>query len=340
MANGLMRAVVMRDFGGPQVLRGTRMPIPEPGPGQVLVEVEAVSVGHAQVQMRSDVFPAAALRPIPPVVLGGDIVGVVRAVGPDAAGTDDARPGPRVGDRVGAYLPFGANAEFAVAPLNALVPVPDGLDSVRATALPGTAAIAAGILDVGGPVAGRTVLVHAAAGGTGHLAVQLALHAKAAVVLGTAGSAAKREYVLSLGATAAVDYSQDGFEAAVLEALGGRGADLVLDGVGGRVLRAGPRLLAPGGRLVCFGAAAGRLEERAIDPLELMGLKSVTGFMLSAWRAARPERSREVNRELAAMLADGSLDYYVEHVLPFAQAGKAHELVEAREVIGRVVLVP
>lgn len=326
-----MRSVIMREHGGPEVLRLESAPVPEPGPGQVLIAVEAVGVGHAQVQIRRDAFPAAAWRPALPTVLGGDVVGRVSAVGPDC--------GPAaVGDRVGAFVPAGAYADFVLAPVQALVPVPAALDPAAATVLPGTGPIAAGLLDVAGAAPGRSVLVHAAAGGVGHLAVQLARALGAGPVIGTAGSAAKCAFIRSLGADAAVDYTSPQWVDEIRDLTGGRGVDAVLDGVGGAALADGLQLLAPGGRLVFYGSAAGP-EVPALPVLALMGLKSVTGFNLSAWRDAEPQRYRDRLAELTRLLAEGRVHAEVHARFGLDEAGPAHAAVEGRAALGRVVLM-
>jgi NADPH:quinone reductase len=327
-----MRSVVLREHGGPDALRLEQAPVPEPGPGQVLIAAEAIGVGHAQVQIRRDEFPAAAWRPPLPTVLGGDVVGRIGAVGPGVGGV-------AVGDRVGAFVLAGAYADQVLAPADALVLVPDALDAAVATVLPGTGPIAAGLLDVGGPVAGRTVLVHAAAGGVGHLALQLARVLGAGTVIGTAGSAAKLAFIRAMGADAAVDYTRSDWVDEVRELTGGGGVDLILDGVGGGALLDGVGLLAPGGRLVFYGSAAGR-EVPPISALALMGLKSVTGFNLSAWRQCAPRIHRERLAELTDLLGTGRVRAQVHARFGLDQAGPAHAAVEERTALGRVVIVP
>ncbi|MER7133290.1 quinone oxidoreductase family protein [Streptosporangium saharense] len=328
---GTMLAVRVHEYGPPEVLRPEEVPVPRPGPGQVLVEVEAVSVGFAQTQMRRDLFPAPMWRPAFPIVLGGDVVGVVAETGP---GVEGVRPG----DRVGAYTLHGAYAEYVVLDAASLVSVPEDLDAVRATVLPGSGPIAMGTLGVADLRPGERVLVHAASGGIGHLAVQLARLAGAGQVIATAGSAAKRDFVRGLGADLVVDYGEDGWAERVREATDGAGVDVVLDSVGGQVLRQGIGLLAPFGRLVFYGSSNGGLDIPHISPMELIGIKYVTGFALSAWRAARPDRYRTDHKLLVDYLRDGAVRDVVHAVLPLRQVARAHEIIESRSHIGRVVL--
>ncbi|MFF8957359.1 zinc-binding alcohol dehydrogenase family protein [Streptomyces sp. NPDC014894] len=327
-----MRAVRVHEYGSPEVLKVEEVPVPEPGPGQVLIAVEAVSVGFAQTQMRRNEFPAPMWRPSFPIVLGGDVVGEVAALGAGVSGV-------RIGDRVGAFTLHGAYAEYAAVDAETLLPVPAALDAAQATALPAPGPIAMGTMGTAGLREGESVLVHAGSGGIGHLAVQLARLAGAGQVIATAGSAAKCAYIASLGADAVVDYSRADWPDAVRAATGGRGVDVILDSVGGSVLRQGLGLLAPFGRLVFYGSAGGGRDIPGISPMELIGMRFLTGFALSAWRSARPERYRADHDDLARWLLDGTVRQTVHATLPLEEVAKAHEIIEDRAQIGRIVLL-
>ena len=328
-----MRAVPIHRYGPPDVLQAEEAPTPRPGPGQVLIAVEAVSVGFAQTQMRRDAFPAPMWKPTLPVVLGGDVVGEVVALGPGAQRV-------HVGDRVGAFLMHGGYADHAVAEAAGLVPVPAGLDAAAATVLPGAGPIAVGTLRTGRLRAGETVLVHAAAGGIGHLSLQLAKLAGAGLVIATASSPEKREFARSLGADVVIDYTRPDWAEEVRTATGGRGVDVILDSVGGDVLLQGVHLLAPGGRLVFYGSAGGDREIPRVSVMDLVGLKHVTGFSLSAWQRLHPEEYRDGIAELTGHLTSGRLRPAVHARLPLDEAAKGHEIIEARAHRGRVVLIP
>lgn len=327
-----MRAVRIHEYGRPDVLHTEEVPIPEPGPGQVLIAVEAISVGFAQTQMRRHIFPAPMWRPEFPITLGGDVIGDVVALGPGTTGV-------ATGDRVGAFTLHGAYAEYVVVDADTLLPVPAELDAAQATALPAPGPIAMGTMGTAALAEGESVLVHAGAGGIGHLAVQLARSAGAGQVIATAGTAEKCAFVRSLGADVVVDYSRPDWSRTVREATDGRGVDVILDGVGGEVLRQGVGLLAPLGRLVFYGSAGGGTAIPSVSPMDLIGLKFVTGFALSAWRTARPERYRADHETLTARLLAGTVRHTVHMTLPLEDVAKAHEIVESRAHIGRLVLL-
>ncbi|MCD7439413.1 NADPH:quinone oxidoreductase family protein [Streptomyces lincolnensis] len=328
-----MLAVPIDAYGGPDVLRPRELPTPVPGPGEVLVAAEAVGVGFAQTQMRADAFPAPMWHPTLPLLLGGDVVGTVAALGPGTTGV-------RVGDRVGAFLMEGAYADHMVARADTLVPVPAGLDAAEATVLPGAGPIAVGVLATAGLRPGESVLVHAAAGGIGHLVVQLARAAGAGRILAAASTPAKREFAAGLGADAVIDPTRPDWPDTVREETGGRGVDVILDSIGGATLLAGVGALAPAGRLVFYGSAGGGTDIPRVSVMDLIALKAVTGFSLSAWRAARPHQYRDGIAELTRRLRDGTLRPAVHARLPLDQAAAGHRLIEDRLHQGRVVLVP
>jgi NADPH:quinone reductase-like Zn-dependent oxidoreductase len=184
---------------------------------------------------------------------------------------------------------------------------------------------------------GDTVLIHAAAGGIGHLAVQLAKVLGAGTVIGTARSSRKLDFVRSVGADVAIDYALPDWPDQVRAAAPG-GIDVVLDAVGGPILQSSLDLLAPFGRAVVYGAATGELEQ--VPVVKLFALRSVTGFNLTAWRHADPDQARHEIDELADLFAAGQLRTTVHASLSLAEAATAHELIEARSHAGRILLLP
>jgi NADPH:quinone reductase-like Zn-dependent oxidoreductase len=203
--------------------------------------------------------------------------------------------------------------------------------------LPTVGAVALGALNTGRLGRGDTVLVTAGAGGIGHLAVQLARQRGAGTVIATAGSPAKLDFLKELGADAVVDHTRADWADQVRNAAPG-GLDMVLEAVGGEILHQSLGLLAPFGRAVVFGASAGDLT--SVPVTSMFALKTMSGFSLLAWRAADPERARADITELTGLLEAGTLRAVTETTLPLAEVVRAHQLLEDRAVLGRLLLVP
>ncbi|MGH3167294.1 MAG: quinone oxidoreductase family protein, partial [Trebonia sp.] len=291
-----MRRVRYYSHGGPEVLTIEDAAVPEPGPGQVLIRAEAIGLNYVDVQMRRETAKDSVFYRPTPVSLTGDAVGVVEQAGPDI---DAALVGARV-----ATLLADACAEYVVADADWLVSVPSGLVAGAASTLPMMGAVAFGALRLGRVTDGDTVMVTAAAGGIGHLAVQLARHLGAGTVIGAAGSAAKAGFLKELGADVVVDYSQPDWASQVRDAAPG-GVNVALDAVGGGTLLECVGLLAPFGRAVGYGAADGQWGN--VPLLHLAALKSLAGFSLLAWRAAAPDQARADIAELTRLLGSGGL---------------------------------
>jgi NADPH2:quinone reductase len=219
-----MRRVRYHSHGGPEVLVIEEAPIPEPGPGQVLIRTEAIGVNYVDVQLRRETDPDSIYFRQLPATLTGDVVGRVSRAGADA---DPALVGQRV-----AVLLEDAYAEYVVAGTSWLVSVPDGMDAGVASMLPTVGAVALGTLHAGRLREGETVLVSSGAGAIGHLAVQLAKLRGAGTVVATAGSAAKLEFVKDLGADVVVDHGEAGWAEQVRSAVAG-GVDVALEAVTG-----------------------------------------------------------------------------------------------------------
>ncbi|QKW30231.1 zinc-binding dehydrogenase [Streptomyces seoulensis] len=305
-----MRRVRYESVGGPLFVE--EAPVPEPGPGELLVRCEAVGVTLPVVRK---VTEAAE-----PIALGGEIAGEVTAVG---AGVTRFRPGDRV-----TGLCFGHGyADFA--PLHEAMasPVPDGVDAVAAVALVRSGLVALGALAAARPEPGEAVLVTAAASGVGHLAVQLARARGAGRVVGAVSTAAKADFVRSLGADEVVRYGDADWGAPV---------DCVLDAVGGDLLTPAVAALAPGGRLVAYSSGGGTV--RAYDLL--VGAKSVIGFQMARIARQQPERYERWRRELWELFERGAVRPVVHARFALEDAAKAHAAIESRGNLGKVVLRP
>lgn len=319
-----MKAAWMTDFGGPEVLRVDDAAEPSPGPAEVLVEVDAAGVTYGDVMKRQGGFGTFEL----PAGMGQEVAGTVRRTCSD---------GPAVGSRVAAMVDHGY-AEFAVASVDSVVALPDSVDSTAAAILwvHGVTAYQT-LRDAGNIKPGDTVLVHAAAGGVGTLAIQLARLLGAAVVIGTAGTPQKLDHIRSHGADFAVDYTESGWAKTVLDMTDGRGVDLVLDSVGGQTSQDTVECLAAFGRIVTFGAASGSAPTYSGMSLMSNNL-TVTGYSLMGWRG-RPDSVRHALEQLIAFAADGRLrvsvtEYRLDEVVA------AHRALVERQTVGSVVLRP
>ena len=342
-----MRAVVHHKFGPPDVLAPAQLPVPEPGPTEVLLRVLAVSVDYVQLHIRkggsgrigSAREPGYGLAD-PPYVRGGTVCGEVAAVGSEA---QDVALGSRhlvSGLRPGSYVEYGvvdadalrADPGSAVGPTAA----PEGFSPAEAAAF-NYAPVAYHTLRVAaGLSAGETVLIHAAAGGTGVLAVQLA-KSWGARVIATAGGAAKTALVRELGADVVIDYRAEDFVPAVLAATDGRGVDVVWESVGGDVFTRSLECLAEGGRMVSFGSNSfSGVGEVDFYPFWTKNIRLIGWGGASNAAAHAPD----IMEDLLALAAAGELRPVVAAVLPLEQAAEAHRMIEARETIGKVVLAP
>ncbi len=323
-----MRRVRYYEYGEPDVLRVEEVEPPTPAPGQVRLATEAIGLGYIDAVMRRGTSPLGQ-RPLPGSPFG-DVVGTIDAVGP---GVDEGL----VGDRVVALVESDAYADQVVTGADWLAPVPAGLDLGSASNLAMPAPVALRVLRTGQLAAGETVLVHAAAGGIGHLVTQLAKLEGAGTVIATVSSTAKAEFARQYGADFGIDYKDPEWRDKVRE-VAPNGVDVIIDSIGGTVTSQNLELLAPLGRLVIYGASSGSLPE--VSGRGLFGLHSVASFALMAWRSARPEQARAEMAEVADLASSGRLRTAVAATLPLADAPKAHALLEDRDRSGRVLLVP
>lgn len=325
-----MRRVRFHEYGGPEVLKVEEADVPVPGAGQVLIRATAIGANFVDTKFRRGPSAGSLFTMPLPGSPTGDVVGVVEATGP---GVDDGL----VGSRVAALAEKDAFADYVLADAAWLAPVPANLDDAAASVLSSPAPVALRVLRAGRVAAGETVLVHAAAGTIGHLATQLAKIEGAGTVIATAGSPSKLDFARAHGADVAIDYTEEDWPERVRSAAPG-GVDVVLDSVGGAVSHAGVDLLAPFGRLVAYGVASGEFGD--VPVRNLVNLRTVTAFSLLPWRAAAPDRAAAEVAELTALFADGRLRTSVHTRLPLDEAAAAHRILENREQLGRVLLIP
>jgi NADPH2:quinone reductase len=302
-------------------------PTPTAGPGQVLIRSEAIGVNFVTTMERRNLMPWPSELPASPM---SDVVGTVVAVG-------DGVTTVAVGERVAAPDVPAAYADYVVADAQWLATVPADMDRTLASVLCSPARVALTLIWSAQLREGESVLVHAAAGDIGHLALQLARIQGARIVIGTASSPAKLDFARAHGADFAIDYSADDWPDRVRDVTGGRGVDIVLDSVGGAFTATSIDLLAPFGRLVLYGVASGVPE---VPVLNLFGLKSVTGSASSTWLAERPDQMRQGLTELMGLAVRGRLRSTLHVALTLAEVARAHAIIEAREQMGRVLLIP
>jgi NADPH2:quinone reductase len=322
-----MKAAVYYETGRPEVFRYEDVPDPTCAPHGVVIEVKAISVEGGDVLHR-----AGGEMPTRPHIVGYQCAGVIREVGPEV--TDR-----KVGQRVVAAMPFGSHAELVSLVALATWIVPDDLDLERAACVPIAVATADDCLfEFGHLRAGETVLIHAGAGGVGMAAIQLAKRA-GATVLSTASEDWKLDRLKPLGLDHGINYRTTDFVAATRELTDGRGANLVVDSVGGRTLEGSFEAAAYRGRIITVGSA-GRDTHSPDLHLLVPGNKSLTGVFLGAEMMLNPARLQPMVARHLEDVARGRLEIIIDRTYPLADAAGAHAFIESRQAFGRVVLIP
>lgn len=319
-----MKAVRIYERGGTDVLRYEDLPTPTPGAGEVLIAVAAAGVNYADLGQRSGNYPN--LVPLP-ATLGYEVAGTIVAHGPGVAGPPD-------GTRVVALV-NGGYAEYAVAPAALAVPIPAGVSFAQATVVPIQGQTAYLLLARAARIQpGERVLIHAAAGGVGSLAVQLARLLGAGLVLGSSTSPDKLAYIRELGADAAINMNTPNWVEAVMQATRGQGVDIVLDPVGGPLGPPNVACLAPFGRLLVFGSLSGAVTP-LISQMLIPKCLSVSGYNT----VIQPQADQlQASHALLDLIAAGQLQITLDHTYPLAEAAAAHAAIEARQTRGKVVL--
>ena len=322
-----MRAVMLRETGGPEVLRIQEVPDPEPAAGEARVRIEAIGLNFIDVYYRNGSYPLDL-----PTVPGVEAAGTVESLGD---GVEDLA----VGDRVAFMMLPGAYAELAVVDASRLVPVPAGIDSRTAAAclLQGLTAhyLSRSTFPAG---ADDTALVLAAAGGVGHLLVQF-LGERGTRVLATASTEEKAGLARGDGADEVIMYRETDLAAAVRDLTDGRGVDVVYDGVGADTFDAGLESLRPRGMMVLYGASSGPVPPLDPQRLRAGGSLFLTRPSLGHYAADRQELL-ERSSELFSGLSNGRLHVRTDREMPLEEVAEAHRYLEAGRTKGKVVLVP
>jgi putative PIG3 family NAD(P)H quinone oxidoreductase len=324
-----MRAVVVTEPGGPEVLEWLEVPDPEPGPGDVLVSVAAAGLNRADLLQRKGLYPPPPGAPPYP---GMECSGRIEAVGAEVTGWQP-------GDEVCALMAGGGYAEKVAVPAGQVLPIPGTLGIVDAAALPEAACtVYSNVFQVGGLTPGETILVHGGASGIGTVAIQLA-RANGARVICTAGTAEKLARCRALGADVAISYRNTDFVEVVREVTGGSGADLILDIMGASYLARNLLALATGGRLVIIGRQGGNRAE-----LDLGVLQGKQASIHATTLRARPVGEKAaivsaVRENVWPLVSAGKLVPVIDQTLPMSSAAAAHRVLEAGNQTGKVLLV-
>jgi NADPH2:quinone reductase len=321
-----MQAIRFHEHGGPEVLRLEDVPVPEPGEGEARVRVRFAGVNFIDVYRRTGYYPVPSLPAIP----GGEASGVVEAVGPGVSTVS-------VGDRVAFWDVAGAYAEAVVHRADRLLPLPDGVGFEAGATLPLQGMTAHYLTHTIRPLTGgETVLIHAAAGGVGLLAVQMAKLAGARVI-GTCSTEEKTARARAAGADHVIRYTEQDFVEETKRLTGGEGVDLAIDGVGRATFEGSVAATRVRGHVILFGQASG--EPEPIRPRKLLGSRTLTSASLVDYSSDRGEMLGRA-RQVFGWHAEERLDVHVDRVLPLAEAARAHRLLEGRETSGKLLLAP
>jgi len=321
-----MKAIRIHEFGQSEdVLKYEEVPIPEPKAGEVLIKVEAAALNRADLGLRKGTYRIAA--DALPVIPGREFAGTVAKLG-------DGVTEYRVGQRVVGYPSLGGYAEYALAKVSEVRPVPDRVTAAQAAALP-TAALTAwfGLKTDGALKAGEWLLIQGGSSGVGVAAIQIAKHFGAKVIA-TSGSEVKCRRLRQLGADVTIDVSENDFLPEVMRVTGNRGVDVVLEMIGGEVYQKSLKALAPGGRLFSIGGAFGALPD---PPPALTEGRKATRFSITNYLKNKPDDYKELDMILK-LVEEKKFDVGIGKTFPLAETRAAQKYLEGREHFGKVML--
>ena len=328
-----MRAIVVQETGPPEVLKLREVNKPKPAADQVLIQVEAISVNFADIKARQGQYHGVAAESA--FTPGLDCAGIVTEVGEQVKRF-------KPGQRVMAFPAGGSYAEFVVASEKLTYPVPDGISSETATASLTVGITAYNVIQkIARIKKGETILIHAAAGGIGSTAIQLAKLFGASKIIGTVGSDEKIDHAKSFGADEVINYRSTDFVEQVNELTEGKGADVILDTVAGENFEKSLKCLAPFGRIVSFGHANEGSQPGIAKTSELhSSCRSVLGYSTGTYRKNRPEFLKEGAEKITEFLLQKQVRIIISKSFALADAAEAHAHIESRESVGKVLLIP
>lgn len=322
-----MKAIQVQQAGGPEVLTLVDVDVPKPKPNEALVQIKAIGVNYIDVYFRLGRYPGTL-----PFINGQEASGVVAEIGADVKTV-------KVGDRVAYSSILGSYAEYAVVPAERLVKIPEKVDFQQAAAAMLQGMTAHYLCHSTYPLArGEATLIHAAAGGTGLLLVQMAKK-RGARVIGTVSTDEKANLALAAGADHLIIYSRQDFEVEAKQLTEGKGVHVVYDGVGKDTFEKGLNVLRPRGYFVLFGASSGPVPPFDLAKLAPKGSLFVTRPTLTHYIAAREELEQRSN-DVLTMVGSGELRLRIEHIYSLAEAQQAHRDLENRKTTGKLLLIP
>jgi NADPH:quinone reductase-like Zn-dependent oxidoreductase len=321
-----MKAIRIHNFGPTEeVLKYEDVPVPEPKAGQVLIKVEAASLNRADLGLRKGTYRISpdAL----PVIPGREFSGTAAKLGANVSEFS-------VGQRVVAYPSLGGYAEYATANTSEVRPIPEGVTSAQAAALP-TVFLTAwfGLLTDGNLKAGEWLLVQGGSSGVGTAAIQIAEHLGAKIIT-TTGSEEKARRLRQLGADVTIDVSENDFFPEVMRVTNNRGVDVVLEMIGGEVYQKSLQALAPGGRLLSIGGAFGAIPE---TPPALTDGRKATRFSITNYLKAKPQDFKQLD-EILKLVAEKKFQVVIDKSFPLAETRAAQRYLEGRDHFGKVML--
>jgi NADPH:quinone reductase len=321
-----MRAIAVTTFGGPEVLQLTEVPEPQPGPGQAIIRVAYAGVNFAEIMGRRGDYHASSL----PFVPGLEVSGHIHALG-------DGVEGLSIGQPVAAFTVTGGYADYVAASALLTFPLTASLDLRTAAAFPTVVPTATALLtEVAHVQPGESVLIHAASGGIGTVAIQVARLLGAGRIIGVVSREEKRDYARSFGYDDVL--LQEDFASQMRALTGGHGADVILESIGGEVFRQSMEVLAPLGRLVLFGNASGSADiAQSVSTLQRTN-KAILGFSIGSLSQQDPQRLRAIALRALQYLERGQVRIAITDVLPLSLAGEAHRRIESRRNLGKLLL--
>jgi NADPH:quinone reductase len=322
-----MKAIIVTELGGPEVMKYAEVGKPSIQANEVLIRVEKTSVNFADIKYRY-----GKKRPNKfPFILGNDLAGVIVEVGKEVTAF-------QVGQRVLAFPSSGSYAEYASAREDLTFALPNEIDFTTAAACPLVAFLSYALLvNVARLQKGETVLVHAAGGGVGTTAIQLAKLLGATKVIGAVGNEQKNEIVLEAGADHVICYNDEKFKEKLMDITNNMGVDIVLDSVSGMIAEQSFTCLTPYGRFVQFGNSSGEIANFKSSDLHA-SCRSVLGFSLGTTRKLRPHLLQEIARHVFSYLVNGDLHIKIGKYFPLEEAANAHEWMESRQSTGKIIL--